>query len=158
MVLISLPAWSIQWWEVRDKSKILVRLRTFVTILDTLIKPLLTIVILLWNVARFSGWVPVRGFRCLFWRETYTKGLRARFSTRLEEDEGKQGPRSFNRRKQSTEVGGKVTVRERRLLSEEQGPWTQKPRMSQRSWWLYWNFADIMSQKFNAWMNHSEYF
>ena len=29
---------------------------------------------------------------CLFWRETHTKGLRARFPTRLEEDEERQGP------------------------------------------------------------------
>ena len=51
--------------------------------------------------------VPVRGFLCLFWRETHTKGLRARFPTRPEEDEGRQSPKEVNRREQSTEVRGR---------------------------------------------------
>ena len=55
-----------------------------------------------WWWAFFCGcgyeWAPVRGFFCLFWCETHTKGLRARFPTRPEEDEEIQGPRVVNRK------------------------------------------------------------
>ena len=37
-------------------------------------------------------WVPVKGLFCLFWHETHTKGLRARFPTTPEEDEGRKIP------------------------------------------------------------------
>ena len=57
-----------------------------------------------------------------FLREIHTKGLRARFLTRPEEDEGKQDPRAVNRSR------GKATVRERRLLREELGPVDTKAR------------------------------
>ena len=46
----------------------------------------------------------VREFLCLFWCETHTKGLHVRFSMSAEEDEGRQGPRAVDRRKQSTEI------------------------------------------------------
>ena len=51
------------------------------------------------------GGVPVRGSLCLFWRETHTKGLCARFPTRPEEDEGMKDPESteVDRTDQSTE-------------------------------------------------------
>ena len=62
------------------------------------------------------GWVPVRGFLYLLWREIHTKGLRTKFPTRPEEDEERQGPRAGNRSRR------KATVRERRLLNEELGP------------------------------------
>ena len=45
------------------------------------------------------GWVPVRGFLCLFWRKTHSKALRERFPTKLEEKKEKQGPRAVNRRR-----------------------------------------------------------
>ena len=46
----------------------------------------------MWHDRRYSFlWVPVKGSLCLFWRKTRTKGLRARFPMRPEEDEGKQG-------------------------------------------------------------------
>ena len=69
-------------------------------------------------------WVPVRGSLSLFWRETLTKGLRARFLTRTEEDEGRQGHRTDRGSQQNRaepergvdRSGGKPTVRERRLL------------------------------------------
>ena len=52
--------------------------------------------------------VPVRRFLCLFWREIHTKGLRARFPMRPEEDEGRKVPESteVDRREQAKEVGG----------------------------------------------------
>ena len=57
---------------------------------------------------------------------------------RPEEDEERQGPRAVNRSR------GKATVRERRLLSEEQECRVgQRVRMNQRSWWLCGNFARI---------------
>ena len=65
---------------------------------------------------RGCGWVSVRWFLCLLWCETHTKGLCTRLPTRLEEDEERQGPRAVNKSQ------GKVTVRERQLLSEELGP------------------------------------
>ena len=54
-------------------------------------------------------WVPVRGFLCLFWHKTRTKGLHARFPMRLEEQKRrKHRSRQLaeNRTGQSTEVGG----------------------------------------------------
>ena len=62
------------------------------------------------------GWVPIGGFLCLSLRETDTKGLHGRFPTRPEEDDGRQGPRAVITNR------GKASVRERQLLSEEQGP------------------------------------
>ena len=58
----------------------------------------------------------VRGFLCLFWRETHTKGLRAKFPTRPEEDESSEQKKAVNKNR------GKAMVRERRLLSEVLGP------------------------------------
>ena len=48
-------------------------------------------------------WVLVRRSLCLFWRETCTKGLCARFATRPEEDEGRKVPETVGRREQSRE-------------------------------------------------------
>ena len=62
------------------------------------------------------GWVPVREFLCLFWCETHTKGLRARFPTKTEDDEERQSPKAVNR------SWGKVAIKERWLPSEELGP------------------------------------
>ena len=82
-----------------------------------------------------AGWVPVRGFLYLFWRGTYTKGLRETFPRRPEEDEERQGPKAVNisRGKWQSEKGGS--------LSEERGPvyqrrgWVaERERMSQRFW------------------------
>ena len=75
---------------------------------------------------RFSGcwcgWAPVRKFFCLLKRETNTKGLYAKFPTRPEEDEERQGPRAVNRREEL------VTVRERRRSEKRSWDlWTQKP-------------------------------
>ena len=83
--------------------------------------------------------MPVRGSLCLFWRKTHAKSLHARFPMRLEEDEGRQGPRAVNRREQSTEV------RERRgaRTCGPRGRVGQRARVSQRSWWLCRNFAWI---------------
>ena len=83
------------------------------------------------------GWVPVRRFLCLFWHETHIKGLRVR----LGEDEGKQGSKAVNRREanravswreQTTEVGVKPTVRERRLL----GPVGPEARLANVRGWV----------------------
>ena len=48
-------------------------------------------------------WVQVRESLCLFWRETHTKGLRARSPTRPEEDERRKVPGTVGRREQSRE-------------------------------------------------------
>ena len=40
----------------------------------------------------------------LFWRETNTKNLCARFPTRLEEDEERQGSRAVNREEVATVI------------------------------------------------------
>ena len=66
-------------------------------------------------------WGPIRGSLGLFWRETHTKGLHARFLTRLEDDEGRKVPeliRAVSRREKSTEVGGSRQSREERRLRE----------------------------------------
>ena len=105
------------------------------------------------------GWVPLRGFLCLFWRENHTKGWRARFPIRPKEDEGRQGPnRAVGRRNQSTEEGRtdqdsqqKRTEKGSRPKREVKragacglrGRGDQRERMSQRSWWLCGNFARI---------------
>ena len=52
------------------------------------------------------GCVPLKESLCPFCRETHTKSLRARFPTRPEDEEKRQGPRGVNRREQSTEVEG----------------------------------------------------
>ena len=74
------------------------------------------------------GYMPVRRFLCLFWRENHTKGLHARFSMRLEEDKGRKGTEQNRRvdgKGQSTEVGGSRQLREggRTEKSTEQGNW-----------------------------------
>ena len=51
----------------------------------------------------FCVWVPVRESLCLFWRETHTKGQRARFPTRPEAVEGRKVPEKVGRRGQSRE-------------------------------------------------------
>ena len=51
------------------------------------------------------GWVLVRGFLCPFWCETHTKGLRARFPTRPEDEEERQGPRAVNSRNELEQSG-----------------------------------------------------
>ena len=96
------------------------------------------------------GWVSVR-FLCLFWRETHTKGLRARFPTRPEKNMGRQGLRAdqkkaVNKRGKSTGKCSRSEVKNRRLLSEELGsvdPEAGLANVSQRSWWLCGNFARI---------------
>ena len=60
-------------------------------------------------------WVPVRGSLCLFWRETHTKGLRARFPTSPEEDEGRKVPerkKGVRRRNQNREGSRTDQLRE----------------------------------------------
>ena len=79
--------------------------------------------------------MPVRGFLCLIWRETHTKGLRAGFPTRLEEDEGRKAPgqnREVDRTHQSKEVGGgEADGRERQLLEPvDSGRVGQREKMS----------------------------
>ena len=78
----------------------------------------------------FCGWVPVREFLCLFWRESYTKGLHTRFPTRLEEDKEKQGPRAVNRSQK------KAMVREKWLLSEKLGPVDSEARSANARGWV----------------------
>ena len=73
------------------------------------------------------GWMPVRGFLCLFWRETHTKDLRARFLTTPEEDEKGQGPRAVNRRRQSTEVGERRRLEKGGYLTRSYDMWTLRP-------------------------------
>ena len=91
----------------------------------------------------WGGWMPVRVFLCLFWHETHTKSLRARFPTRPGEDEERQGPKAVNRSR------GKATVRERRAAKRGVGVCglrsqvSQRERASQRSWWLCGNFTRI---------------
>ena len=79
-----------------------------------------------WGSIYFSacwrGWVPVIGFLCLFWRETHTKDLRARFPTRPKEDEKKARFQCSQQKIGVSVDQGKATVRERWLLSEELGP------------------------------------
>ena len=50
-----------------------------------------------WHSFCGYGWAPVRGFLCLFWRQTHRKGLRARFPTRPKEDGERQDPRAVTR-------------------------------------------------------------
>ena len=76
------------------------------------------------------GWMPIRGSLCLFWYKTHTKGLRTRFPARPEENEGKPDPRAVNRSQ------GKVTVRERQLLSEELGPVDPEARLADVRGWV----------------------
>ena len=89
----------------------------------------------LWYVGGHSfcrcGWAPVRGFLFLFWCETHTKGLGARFLTWPEEDEEKQGPRAVNNDSQ-----WKAMVRERRQLRWGVGwdLWIQKPDHTARDY------------------------
>ena len=97
-------------------------------------------------------WVLVRGSLCLFWRETYTKGLHARFSTRLDEDEGRQGPKEKRERgsqekeeEQRSGLNRPVSRRKRSTAGtcEHRGLVSQRERMSQRPWWFCGNFARI---------------
>ena len=114
-------------------------------------------------------WVPVRGSRCLFWRETHTKGLRAGFPTRLEEQEERQGPRKKeSRTEQSRTEQGRELNRVVDRTGQSAGEWSwqksgvanghgkattwtcgprgrvgQCKRMSQRSWWFCGNFVRI---------------
>ena len=85
---------------------------------------------------RFCGceWAPVRGFPCLLWRKTHTEGFRARFPTRSEEDEERQGHRVEQRGVSDSQ--GKVTVRERRLLKEELGPVDPEARSANTRGWV----------------------
>ena len=96
---------------------------------------------------RYSGcgWLPVRRFLCLFWRETHTKDLRMRSPMRPEEDEGRQGPRAVNRRRQSTEERSQreVTARQEARTCGLRGRVSQREKMSQRYRWLCGNFARI---------------
>ncbi len=55
--------------------------------------------------------MPVRESLCLFWRESHTKGLHARFPTRPEEDEGKKVPES---RKGDSQEKTEQTIRQKR--------------------------------------------
>ena len=103
------------------------------------------------------GSVPVRRFFCLFWRETHTKGVRARLPTRPIEDERKQ--RSQSRTEESREQSrtGQSAGESSRQKSREadgqrkatartcgpRGRVCQRERMSQHSWWLCGNFARI---------------
>ena len=85
-------------------------------------------------------WVPVRGSLCLFWRETNTKGLRAIFPTRPEEDKGRQGPRA----EQGSQLERAVNRSRGKPTASTCGPRgraCQHERMSQCSWWLCGNFA-----------------
>ena len=99
-------------------------------------------------------WVPFRGFLCLFWRETHTKGLCARFPTRPEEDEERKGPWAVNWIRQSAEESSQQKPGEgdgQRKAAAKRGVGTYEPgsqvsqreRISQRSWWLCRNFARI---------------
>ena len=101
------------------------------------------------------GWVPVK-FLCLFWRETHTKGLCARFPTRSEEGPMAEQKRAVNKRRQSTGEGSQQervvnrswgrTNGQRKVTARNCGPRgcvSQRERMSQHSWWLCGNFARI---------------
>ena len=93
--------------------------------------------------------MPVRGSLCLYWCETHTKDLRARFPTRPEEDKGRQEPKieqkiaenkTEQRSGQNRAVNGsrgKLTAR----MCEPRGQVGQCESMSQHSWWLCGNFA-----------------
>ena len=65
------------------------------------------------------GWAPVRGFLGLFLNEIHKKGRRGRFTTKLEEDEEKQGLKAGLIGLSGSQ--GKATVREGQLLKEEFG-------------------------------------
>ena len=107
----------------------------------------------------------------LFWRKTHTKGLRTRFPTRPEEDEGRKIPgrtevnrtsqsreetreetRAVGRTDQSTEVGGRWRSREAAArtcgLRSRVG---QREKMSQHSFVSLWEFRSnircVSSQK-----------
>ena len=89
--------------------------------------------------------VPVRGSLCLFWHETHTKSLCARFPTRPEENEGRQGPRD-TRTEQASRQERAVNRCRRKPTARTSGPRSrvgQRERMSQHSWWLCGNFARI---------------
>ena len=82
-----------------------------------------------WNCGTMAGirfcgcgyrWASVRRFLCLFCHETHTKGLRAWFPTRPEEEEDWQGPRADQ--KEVSDIQGKVTVREIQQLKKKLGP------------------------------------
>ena len=93
--------------------------------------------------------MPVRGSLCLFWRETHTKSLRARFPMRPEEGEGRQGPRAVNRTRQSARERAINRSRgKRKTTARNCGPRRrvgQCERISQHSRWLCGNFARIQA-------------
>ena len=107
----------------------------------------------------YDGWhsflrvrvlVPVRGSRCLFWRETHTKGLRARFPTRLEEDKGrkvpeKTGGRTEENREKNSLQNRAVRRREQATsrMYEPRGWVDQHEKISQHSGWLWGKFVRI---------------
>ena len=85
----------------------------------------------------------------LFWHETPTKGLRARFPTRPEEDEGRQETdqstqqnKTVYRTGESVEQGSRQKRAGTRACGLR-GQVGQSERISQRSWWLCGNFARI---------------
>ena len=93
----------------------------------------------------------VRRFLCLFWRETHTKGLRARFPTRLEEDEGRKVPWRTEETRTEKEAEQRC-VQNRGVSRSEQETARicglrrrvgQRERMSQHSWWFCGNFTRI---------------
>ena len=105
---------------------------------------------------RFCGcrWVQVRVLFCLFWRETHTKGLHARFSTRPEKDKGKQSPKAVDRRKQSIgennqqKSGEEATAKRGAGTCGLRGRVGQRERRSQRSLRQRRNFVRIHTHDF----------
>ena len=76
----------------------------------------------LWHDRRHSllwvwMWVPVRGPLCLFWRETHTKGSRATFPTRPEENRWRQTTEE-SRREQGSRQTWVVSWREQSTFRE----------------------------------------
>ena len=92
------------------------------------------------------GWVLVRGSLCLISCEALNKHLCIRSPTRAEEYEGRKVPGRAEetreqRRRQNRAVSGIGQATARMCRSRCQ--FGQRERMSQRSWWLYGNFARI---------------
>ena len=107
-----------------------------------------TAVILMWHDMWHSFlwvWVQVRGSLCLFWRETPTNGLHARFPTRPEEgrrrqttEESKRTGQSAGERESSWQKSGEADG-QRKVTARTSGPRDrvgQREKMSQRSWWF----------------------
>ena len=93
-------------------------------------------------------WMPFRGSLSLFWRETHTKGLRARFPIDRKRTEGGSRQRKADNRSrqnipgESSEQGSRQKRAEARACGLR-GRVGQCERMSQRSWWLCGNFTQI---------------